>query len=220
QSFLPCAPSGLGQFVRGPRRVGPATGSKHLTTTGEIAVCLRISKTNKAINSAGPAPRIIVQIRYFRYLVSRHSPVPFGFHPQSIPPKHPETLGLVSVSYPKHNILLRIPPSSAKMVGHGAGKSFSGGRIMSFLAELPRERRYELAGVAMLGLTAFLFIALATDGYQGSVNRPIPGMGPGAEAANNALGKPGFWVAGVLTILLGRAAHAVYFLTAVWGLML
>lgn len=88
---------------------------------------------------------------------------------------------------------------------------------MSFMANLPRERRCEIVGVFMLGVTAFLFVALATDGYQGSASRP---MGDAVTEAANALGPVGAAVASFLTILLGRAAHVLYFLTAIWGLML
>lgn len=82
---------------------------------------------------------------------------------------------------------------------------------------LPRDRRCEIIGVVMLGLAGFLFLALATDGYQGSSSRPMPDV---VEQAHNALGPPGAWLAGVLTILLGRAAHVLYLLLVVWGFMM
>ena len=88
---------------------------------------------------------------------------------------------------------------------------------MSYLATLPRDRRCEIVGVLLLGVALFLFLALATDGYAGSIQRPMPSS---MAEAQNALGVPGAWVASVLTILFGRAAHLLYFMLGVWGLML
>ncbi|MDX9972435.1 MAG: DNA translocase FtsK [FCB group bacterium] len=88
---------------------------------------------------------------------------------------------------------------------------------MSNPATLPRDRRCEIVGVLLLGVAAFLFLSLATDGYAGSIQRPMPSS---MKDAQNALGLPGAWVASVLTILFGRAAHLLYFMLGVWGLML
>lgn len=88
---------------------------------------------------------------------------------------------------------------------------------MSNPATLPRDRRCEIVGVLLLGVAMFLFLSLATDGYAGSIQRPMPSS---MAEAQNALGLPGAWVASVLTILFGRAAHLIYFMLGVWGLML
>jgi len=77
------------------------------------------------------------------------------------------------------------------------------------------ERRFEIAGVILLAITAFLFLALITDGLQGAVNRPVSLGG-----VENALGKPGSFTAGILILLFGHAAHVIYCMTAVWAVML
>lgn len=87
---------------------------------------------------------------------------------------------------------------------------------MSFFSKMPPERRYEILGVLMLAVTSLLFLALATDGYQGDSRRPLSGM----TEVPNALGAPGASVAGFLYILVGQAAHVIYFLTCLWGMML
>ncbi len=81
---------------------------------------------------------------------------------------------------------------------------------------LPAERKREIAGVLVFGLTLLLFMALATDGYRGEIRRPIDGMG---EVAN-ALGTPGAVLAGILSILLGASAHVLYCVSGVWGVTL
>lgn len=87
---------------------------------------------------------------------------------------------------------------------------------MSFLDKIPRDRRSEILGVLLLALASILFLALVTDGYQGDTRRPIDGV---AEVPNG-LGWPGAIVAGILTMIVGHAAHVLYFLVAVWGGML
>ena len=87
---------------------------------------------------------------------------------------------------------------------------------MSFMVKLPEERQREIIGATMLALTIFLFVALVSDEYQGSIKRPLDGM---AEVYN-LCGKPGAVVAGVLYVMLGYASHVLYFLTCVWALML
>jgi len=87
---------------------------------------------------------------------------------------------------------------------------------MSFLANIQTERRLEILGVLMLAFTLLLFLALITDEYQGSVHRPLDGL---AESGN-LFGTPGALIAGLLSILVGSAAHVFYFLTCVWGIML
>jgi S-DNA-T family DNA segregation ATPase FtsK/SpoIIIE len=88
---------------------------------------------------------------------------------------------------------------------------------MTNSATLPRDRRCEIVGVLLLGVAMFLFLSLATDGYSGNTQRPLPSS---MAESQNALGLPGGWVAAVLTILFGRAAHLTYFMLGVWGMML
>jgi S-DNA-T family DNA segregation ATPase FtsK/SpoIIIE len=76
-----------------------------------------------------------------------------------------------------------------------------------------RARKREILGLVLISITILLFLALATDGYQSDVRRPIDDM---AEVPN-LLGKPGATVAGILSLLLGGGAHCLYFVTGVWG---
>lgn len=78
------------------------------------------------------------------------------------------------------------------------------------------ERRREIGGVLLLGVTAFLFVALITDEYQGATRRSLTEI----RDVYNALGDAGAVVAGLAYILLGHAAHITYFVTGVWGIML
>jgi len=71
------------------------------------------------------------------------------------------------------------------------------------------ERRCEIAGVAMLAFTVFLFVALAMDRYQGQSARSLTDLGAGGTV-----------VAGALYLLLGHAAHLLYIVTGAWGVML
>lgn len=96
------------------------------------------------------------------------------------------------------------------------GRAGSGEWSMAASARLSAERKYEICGVLILGATFLLFLALATDGYQGENRRPITALGD----IPNALGEPGAAVAGFLYILLGHGAHVLYVLTFVWGAML
>jgi DNA segregation ATPase FtsK/SpoIIIE, S-DNA-T family len=79
-------------------------------------------------------------------------------------------------------------------------------------------RKYEILGVIILGITVFLFLALVTDGYRmhGAERRYLDGI---AETPN-LMGTPGAMLAGVLAILVGDAAHVIYALTFIWGVML
>lgn len=86
---------------------------------------------------------------------------------------------------------------------------------MSFFSKLSPERKYEILGVLVLALTTFLFLALVTDGYQGDSRRSLSDLG----SAPNALGAFGAFVAGTLYVFVGQAAHVLYFLTCVWGMM-
>ena len=81
---------------------------------------------------------------------------------------------------------------------------------------ISRERLGEILGASLIAITILLFLALVTDGYQGHVRRPLDGM----EGVPNALGKPGAVTAGFLSLLLGGAAHVLYIVTLVWGVML
>ncbi len=89
---------------------------------------------------------------------------------------------------------------------------------MGFMKKLQKERTLEIAGLLLLGVSVLLFLALVTDGYRGEPERPLAL----SEIGNisNLLGKPGAITAGVLAILVGHAAHVIYFLTGVWSLML
>ena len=87
---------------------------------------------------------------------------------------------------------------------------------MSHLFHVERERRCEILGAVMLALTTLVFLALVTDEYQGSARRSLEGLGQ----VPNLLSRPGAVFAGTVAILVGDAAHVIYFLTLVWGLML
>lgn len=87
---------------------------------------------------------------------------------------------------------------------------------MRLLSKLENERRFEILGVLMFALTLLLFLALVTDEHQNYSRRYLDGL----AAAPNLLGRPGAMISGVLAIVVGGAAHVLYFLTLVWGLML
>ena len=80
---------------------------------------------------------------------------------------------------------------------------------MEFLSKLSDDRKYEISGVVLLAMASFLFLALATDSYQGDSNRSITDLGSG-----------GSLLANVMYIMIGHAAHIVYFMLASWGLMM
>lgn len=89
---------------------------------------------------------------------------------------------------------------------------------MNKSGKMPVERRCEIAGIILLALSILLFLALTTDGYQTDVgtSRYLDGM----TETPNLLRRPGAITAGVLAILLGDAAHALYAIIFIWGLML
>ncbi len=87
---------------------------------------------------------------------------------------------------------------------------------MGFLLRVGVERRREILGVLLLAGTTLLFLALVTDELQGSSARIISDY----SQYSNILGAPGAATASFLYILLGQASHTLYFLLAVWGLML
>jgi DNA segregation ATPase FtsK/SpoIIIE-like protein len=89
---------------------------------------------------------------------------------------------------------------------------------VSQAANLPYERKCEIAGVVLLLLTTLLFGALVTDGFSTAEydTRPLDGM----LAIPNMLGVPGAAIAGGLALFVGDAAHVVYGLTFIWALML
>ena len=89
---------------------------------------------------------------------------------------------------------------------------------MSSVAKHQKDRWREIVGFGMLAFTTLLFLALVTDGYQGEPRRSLS-VGDIAETSN-ALGVVGAFAAAVLSILTGPAAHVLYFVTCVWGLML
>lgn len=68
----------------------------------------------------------------------------------------------------------------------------------------------------MFALTLLLFLALVTDEHQRYPYRFVDDLG----AAPNLLGRPGSVVATLLAVVAGAAAHVIYFLTLLWGLML
>ncbi|MDQ1256014.1 MAG: segregation ATPase FtsK/SpoIIIE, family, partial [Candidatus Hydrogenedentes bacterium] len=76
--------------------------------------------------------------------------------------------------------------------------------------------RREIMGVVMLALTTLLFLALITDGYEGESRRSLTGI----MEVPNFLRSGGALIAGLLSVFLGPASHALYFLTCVWGIML
>lgn len=63
-------------------------------------------------------------------------------------------------------------------------------------------------------MTFFLFFALASNQYEGSVQ--LDDLG----SAFNLCGRPGAYTAGFLSVLLGYGAHVLYVMTCVWALML
>lgn len=80
------------------------------------------------------------------------------------------------------------------------------------------ERKCEILGIIVLGLTALLFLALITDGFisERDDRRLLDGM----TQVPNLLRVPGAVTAGILAIIFGDAAHSIYALTFIWGLML
>ncbi|GMV98926.1 MAG: hypothetical protein AMXMBFR84_00660 [Candidatus Hydrogenedentota bacterium] len=81
---------------------------------------------------------------------------------------------------------------------------------------LSSERRSEILGVFLFCISILLFLALVTDGYQGSPRRPIEDI----SGVPNALGKPGAAVAGILYLIVGGGSHVLYVVFAVWGSLL
>ncbi len=84
--------------------------------------------------------------------------------------------------------------------------------------KMPMERKCEIAGVFVLGLALLLFLALVTDEY--SSMHPDDQALEGMAQAPNVLGPPGAVAARGLAYLVGDAAHILYGLFFVWGLML
>lgn len=81
------------------------------------------------------------------------------------------------------------------------------------------DRKFEILGVLLLAVTTLLFLALTTDGYLGESSRPVLPLSELMDAPN-VLGEPGALVAGILYVLLGHAAHTIYVVTCIWGMML
>jgi len=80
------------------------------------------------------------------------------------------------------------------------------------------ERKCEILGVLVLGLTALLFLILVTDGFDARTtpNRTLESL----LQVPNLLGAPGAAVAGLLALAIGDAAHLLYTITLIWGVML
>ena len=79
---------------------------------------------------------------------------------------------------------------------------------MDFFSSMSDDRKSEIKGVFLLAFSALLFIALATDAYQGNSNRGLSTLGTG-----------GTFVVGIIYMAVGHAAHILYFLIGSWGLM-
>ena len=79
---------------------------------------------------------------------------------------------------------------------------------MEFLNSISDERKSEIKGVILLAVSALLFITLATDAYQGDSNRGLSSLGTG-----------GNFMIGLIYVVIGHAAHILYFLLGSWGLM-
>jgi len=91
-------------------------------------------------------------------------------------------------------------------------------REVSKRKKIPNNRKSEMLGLLVLALTILLFLALVTDDYhaQGQTRRYLDGM----TDTPNLLGMPGALLAAILAILVGDAAHVLYAVTFIWGLML
>lgn len=79
---------------------------------------------------------------------------------------------------------------------------------MDIFSSISDDRRSEIKGVLLLAVSALLFIALATDAYQGASNRSLTNLGSGGE-----------FMVGLIYVTIGHAAHILYFLVGSWGLM-
>jgi S-DNA-T family DNA segregation ATPase FtsK/SpoIIIE len=80
---------------------------------------------------------------------------------------------------------------------------------MGMFSKLPDERKYEISGIILLAIAAIIFMALALDVNQGDTTRSI-----------SNLGSQGHMMAGILYLLVGRAAHLIYMLIGAWGIMM
>ena len=79
---------------------------------------------------------------------------------------------------------------------------------MDFLDKISDDRKAEIKGVLLLSISAVLFLALATDAYQGNSNRDI-----------SHLGSVGTRLIDMVYMCIGHSAHALYFLIGAWGIM-
>ena len=70
----------------------------------------------------------------------------------------------------------------------------------------------------MLAITIVLALVLFTDGYDvtGAAGRPLDGM----LDVPNLFGQPGAFVAGILALLIGDAAHLIYAVALIWAIKL
>ena len=83
---------------------------------------------------------------------------------------------------------------------------------------MQHERKCEIFGVLLICLTMLLFLALVGDDF----NTAAPGARDLDAMADspNILGAPGAVVAWTLALLVGDAAHILWAVTFIWGLML
>lgn len=107
---------------------------------------------------------------------------------------------------------------SPKHLAHGWPRQGSVEPLGAAAGTLSSERKCEILGVLLIGLTAFLFLALVTDDYQrsGEQARVLEGL----TQVPNLLGTPGAALAGGLSVAVGDASHVLYVITFIWGLML
>ena len=75
-------------------------------------------------------------------------------------------------------------------------------------------RAREIVGLLVLALAVLLFLTLVTDGYDGSLRRPMNGEAP------NAFGRAGDLLATFLTLMVGASAHVLYIILGIWGAMM
>jgi len=80
---------------------------------------------------------------------------------------------------------------------------------MGMFSKLPDERKYEITGLILFAIASIIFLGLALDLNQGDSHRSI-----------SDLGANGSFLADILYVVLGNAAHLIYMLIAAWGVMM
>lgn len=78
------------------------------------------------------------------------------------------------------------------------------------------ERKREFLGIILLLITGLLFTALLSDLYYSGQTAETPA--DGLFSVPNWLGPVGAFIAGMLTVLFGDAAHLIYGITFFWAL--